>query len=117
MNTEGYKSKEYGQPTKRFVQTMQLKDDSELMKEYRKAHDKDHFWREIEEGIKAVGILEMEIYILGDRLVMIVDAPLDFCWDEAMARLATLPDRRNGNAMWRCSRNVPPMPRLTRNGR
>ena len=46
MNTEGYKSKEYGQPTKRFVQTMQLKDDSELMKEYRKAHDKDHFWRE-----------------------------------------------------------------------
>ena len=48
MNTEGYKSKEYGQPTKRFVQTMQLKDDSELMKEYRKAHDKDHFWREIE---------------------------------------------------------------------
>ena len=70
MNTEGYKSKEYGQPTKRFVQTMQLKDDSELMKEYRKAHDKDHFWREIEEGIKAVGILEMEIYILGNRLVM-----------------------------------------------
>ena len=91
MNTEGYKSKEYGQPTKRFVQTMQLKDDSELMKEYRKAHDKDHFWREIEEGIKAVGILEMEIYILGNRLVMIVDAPQDFDWDKAMARLATLP--------------------------
>ena len=91
MNTEGYKSKEYGQPTKRFVQTMQLKDDSELMKEYRKAHDKDHFWREIEEGIKAVGILEMEIYILGNRLFMIVETPDDFNWDEAMARLATLP--------------------------
>lgn len=89
--TEGYKSKEYGVPTKRFVQTMELKDDSELIKEYRKAHDKAHFWREIEEGIKQVGILEMEIYILGNRLVMIVDAPLDFQWDEAMRRLATLP--------------------------
>ena len=31
--------------------------------------------------------------------------------------LPPCPDRRNGNAMWRCFRNVPPMPRLTRNGR
>ena len=91
METTGYRSKEYGQLTKRFVQTMELKDDCELIKEYRKAHDKEHFWKEIEEGIKQVGILEMEIYILGNRLVMIVDAPLDFDWDTAMKRLATLP--------------------------
>lgn len=91
METEGYRSKEYGQPTKRFVQTMELKDDCELIKEYKKAHDKQHFWHEIEEGIKKVGILEMEIYILQNRLVMIVDAPLDFNWDEAMQKLATLP--------------------------
>lgn len=89
--TEGYKSKDYGQPTKRFVQTMCLKDDSVLIRKYREAHDREHFWDEIKQGIKAVGILEMEIYILGNRLVMIVDAPVDFCWDEAMARLATLP--------------------------
>lgn len=91
METEGYRSKEYGQPTKRFVQTMQLKDDSELIRKYREAHDKEHFWHEIEEGIKQVGILEMEIYINGNTLVMIVDAPIDFNWDEAMAKLATLP--------------------------
>ena len=91
MHTEGFKTKEYRQPTKRFVQTMELKDDSELIREYRKAHDKEHFWREIGEGIRQVGILEMEIYILGNRLVMIVDAPLDFDWDSAMERLATLP--------------------------
>ncbi len=91
METTGYKSKEYKQPTKRFVQTMELKNDSELIKEYRKAHDKEHFWKEIEEGIKQVGILEMEIYISGNRLVMIVDAPLDFDWNKAMETLATLP--------------------------
>ena len=38
-----------------------------------------------------MGILEMEIYILDNLLVMIVDAPADFNWDEAMKRLATLP--------------------------
>ena len=91
MATEGYKSKQYNQPTKRFVQTMELKDDSELIKKYKEAHDKEHFWEEIKQGIQAVGILEMEIYILGNRLVMIVDAPLDFDWDTAMAKLATLP--------------------------
>lgn len=91
MENEGYKSKMYGQPTKRYVQTMELKDDCELIRKYREAHDKAHFWDEIKQGIQAVGILEMEIYILGTRLVMIVDAPADFCWDEAMARLATLP--------------------------
>ena len=85
--TEGYKSKKYGVPTKRFVQTMDLKDDSELIRKYREAHDREHFWDEIKEGIKTVGILEMEIYILGNRLVMIVDAPVDFNWDTAMERL------------------------------
>ena len=89
--TEGYKSKQYGIPTKRYVQVMDLKDDSELISRYREAHDKEHFWREIGKGIKQVGILEMEIYIKDNHLVMIVDAPLDFDWDSAMAKLATLP--------------------------
>ena len=75
---EGYKTKEYGQPVKRYVQTMELKDSPELIKRYCEAHDKEHAWKEILAGIREVGILEMEIYILGNRLVMIVDAPLDF---------------------------------------
>ena len=76
---------------KRYVQTLDLSDDPEMIREYRKWHSEDFHWKEIREGIKAVGILEMEIYILGTRLVMIVDAPEDFDWTEAMNRLATLP--------------------------
>ena len=91
MKTEGYRIKEYRQPVKRYCQTLDLNGDSELIAKYREAHDKQHFWHEIGEGIRQVGILEMEIYILGNRLVMIVETPLDFQWDEAMARLATLP--------------------------
>ena len=89
--TEGFRVKEYHGPVKRYCQTMELKNDSAWIKRYREAHSQPRFWPEIEEGIKSVGILEMEIYILGNRLFMIVETPLDFDWDSAMARLATLP--------------------------
>jgi len=88
---EGYKQKEYGQAVKRYCQTLDLKDDPELIAKYREAHSRYKFWPEIREGIQQVGILEMEIYILGNHLFMIVETPLDFEWDVAMARLATLP--------------------------
>ena len=88
---EGYKVKEYKGPVKRYCRTMNLKDNPELIAEYRKRHSEENSWKEIREGIKQVGILEMEIYILGNRLFMIVETPLDFDWDSAMARLATLP--------------------------
>lgn len=78
-------------PTKRYCQTLDLKDDPALIAEYRKRHCENEAWPEILEGIRSVGILEMEIYILDNRLFMIVETPLDFDWDEAFARLATLP--------------------------
>ncbi len=88
---DGYGQKQYGVPTKRYVQTLELRSNEEARREYIKWHSKEYSWKEIRDGIREVGILEMEIYILGNMLVMIVDAPLDFDWDTAMARLATLP--------------------------
>lgn len=88
---DGYKQKTYTGKTKRYVQTLELRDDPEMIKEYLKWHSEEHHWKEIRDGIKEVGILEMEIYILGTKLVMIVDTPEDFNWQEAMDKLATLP--------------------------
>jgi L-rhamnose mutarotase len=88
---EGYSVKEYGQAVKRYVQTMELKDDAALIAEYQRRHSQGEAWPEILEGIRQVGILDMQIFILGTQLVMIVETPLDFDWDSAMARLATLP--------------------------
>ncbi len=82
---------QYNQPVKRYVQTLQLPNDPEKIKEYRKWHSEEFHWKEIREGIKAVGILEMEIYIFDTYLVMIVDTPIDFDWKTAMDKLATLP--------------------------
>ena len=87
----GYTQKTYACRTKRYVQTLDLRDDPEMIREYRKWHSEEFQWKEIRDGIRAVGILEMEIYILGTRLVMIVDAPEDFDWKSAMDKLATLP--------------------------
>ena len=87
----GYPQKVFGQQVKRFCQTMDLKDDPTLIARYVEAHSRLKSWPEIREGIRAVGILEMEIYILGNRLFMIVETPLDFEWSTAMKKLATLP--------------------------
>ena len=87
----GYKQKQHTGSIKRFVQTLTLSSNEEARREYIKWHSPEHNWKEIRNGIREVGIIEMEIYILGNTLVMIVDAPEDFDWGKAMARLATLP--------------------------
>ena len=91
MKENGYVVQEYKVPVKRYCQTMDLKDNPELIAEYVKRHSEAEAWPVIRAGIREVGILEMEIYILGTRLFMIVETPLDFDWETAMARLATLP--------------------------
>lgn len=88
---KGYVQQEYKGKVKRYCQTMELKGDDELIKKYIEAHSREQHWRDIREGIRSVGILEMEIYHLENRLFMIVEVPEDFNWDEAMARLSTLP--------------------------
>lgn len=88
---EGYIQTLSGGEIKRYVQYLEISDEPELVAQYRKWHSEEYNWKEVREGIRAVGILEMELYILGSKLVMIVDAPADFQWDEAMNKLATLP--------------------------
>lgn len=87
----GYPVQYYKQPVKRYCQTLDLKDNPELIAEYRKRHSETEHWAEIREGIREIGILEMEIYLLQNSLFMIVETPLNFEWETAMARLATLP--------------------------
>ena len=88
---DGYPVQQYHGPVKRYCQTLDLRDNPELIAEYRRRHSQEHIWKEVPEGIRQVGILEMEIYLLGTRLFMIVETPMDFDWDTAMARLGTLP--------------------------
>lgn len=88
---EGYIQKQYTGPIKRWVQTMDLRSNPELIAKYRQRHSKEEIWPEILQGIRECGLLEMEIYILGTRLVMICEAPADLDWDEAMRRMGEGP--------------------------
>jgi L-rhamnose mutarotase len=76
---------------KRYCKSMKLKDDPKLIEEYRKLHAMGASWPEITAGMKEVGIIDMEIYISGTTLFMIMDTRDDFNHEQAMAKLAKLP--------------------------
>lgn len=88
---ESYIPRHFDIPTKRYCQTLKLKNEPALIAEYERLHSAECSWKEIRDGIREVGILEMEIYRYENLLFMVVETPLDFDWDSAMARLATLP--------------------------
>lgn len=73
----------------RFVLTMDLQNDPQLIAKYEEAHR--NVWPEITQGIRSVGIERMDIYRLGTRMVMIMEMPEGLNREEAMKRLATLP--------------------------
>jgi len=78
-------------PFRRFCKTLLLEDDPQLIEEYKKVHAPGAAWPEITRGMREVGILDMEIYITGNRLFMIMDTVPDFDHERAMAELASKP--------------------------
>ena len=84
---------------KRYVQTLDLRNDPELIATYKYLHSREGVWQEILDGIRAAGIAEMEIYLCGTRLVMIVETPDDFDWDEGMRLMAAQPRQAEWEAL------------------
>ena len=83
-----YPSKNHYTEYKRYCKTLSLEDDPQLIEDYKKVHRKGAVWPEVTQGMTDVGILDMEIYIHGTQLFMIMDTRPDFEHDKAMARLA-----------------------------
>ena len=74
---------------RRFCLTLDLKDDPALIAEYKRYHEK--IWPEITQSIKGSGILDMEIYLLGNRLFMIMEVDQTFSFDAKAKADATNP--------------------------
>lgn len=55
----------------RYVQALDLQDDEQLMAEYRRLHQR--IWPEIASHLRQNGIVGMDIYQLGNRLVMVME--------------------------------------------
>lgn len=63
---------------KRFVWTLLLEEDPELLTEYRKSHSIGQAWPEITKNMKQVGVKDMEIYLHGTQAILIMDTKPDF---------------------------------------
>lgn len=62
--------------TSRHCFTLDLKDDPDLIAEYRRHHQ--NVWPEILESLRGSGIEELQIYLLGARMFMIMDVNSSF---------------------------------------
>jgi len=64
---------------RRFCLTLDLKDDPKLIAEYKRYHEE--IWPDITQSIKDSGIADMEIYLLGTRMFMIMEVNESFSFE------------------------------------
>ena len=60
----------------RYCLTLDLKDDAEAIAAYKRYHEK--IWPEVKKSLLDAGVLEMEIYLWGTRMFMIMDVDAAF---------------------------------------
>ena len=64
--------------TRRYCYSCDLKDDPQLIAEYKEYHAEGNAWPEVTQSIKDAGIRDMEIYLIGNRMFMIVEVDDSF---------------------------------------
>ena len=50
MKEDGYRVKSYSEPVKRYCQTLDLKENPELIERYKYLHSSEASWKEIRDG-------------------------------------------------------------------
>ena len=92
---------------KRFVLMTDLKNDQAVIDRYRQYHH--HVWPEVLRSLRAVGVAQMDIYILGRRLVMIMDVADGLDFRRAFARhTASSPRVAEWERLMRSMQEPPP---------
>jgi L-rhamnose mutarotase len=91
---------------KRFALALDLKDDAALIAEYERYHQR--IPDAIEASIRAAGITGLEIYRIGNRLFMVLEADDTFSFEQKAALDAQNPDVQAWEAlMWRFQQALP----------
>jgi L-rhamnose mutarotase len=92
--------------TTRYCFALDLINDVELIEEYKKQHRQ--VWPEVEASLLASGVSSLEIYLVENRLFMILEADIDFRLeektrlDEANARV-----QEWERLMWKYQKSLP----------
>jgi L-rhamnose mutarotase len=91
---------------RRFCLTLDLKNDPKLIAEYKRYHEK--IWPDISQSIKDSGIEDMEIYLLGTRMFMIMDVNESFSFEaKANADLLNPKVQEWEKLMWSFQKPLP----------
>ena len=69
--------------------TLDLQDDPHKIAEYKRHHEK--IWPEIRDSLFDAGVTDMEIYLVGTRMFMIMDVTPDFSFEKKAAMDAANP--------------------------
>jgi L-rhamnose mutarotase len=92
--------------TQKFCLALDLKDDTQLIAEYKAYHQK--VWPEIIQSIKESGITVLDIYNVGNRMFMIIEAKEDFSFDKKSAMDASNPKVQEWEElMWQFQQALP----------
>ena len=91
---------------RRFCLTLDLKEDPKLIAEYRRYHQK--IWPEIARSIKDSGVQDLEIYLLGTRMFMIMEVNEHFSFEAKGRADQSNPKMQDWeNLMWRFQQSLP----------
>ena len=92
--------------TQKFCLALDLKDDAQLMREYKAYHQK--VWPEIIQSIKESGITVLEIYNVGNRMFMIIEGDDHFSFEKKSAMDANNPKVQEWeDLMWQFQQALP----------
>jgi len=91
---------------RRFCLTLDLKNDPALIAEYKRYHER--IWPTIAKSIKDSGIEDMEIYLLGTRMFMIMEVGESFSFEAKAKADSANPKVREWEAlMWKFQQALP----------
>ncbi len=65
-----------------FCLTLDLRDNVDLVREYEEYHKPGNVWPEVIDGIRATGILDMQIYRSGLQLIMVMTVSDTFSFEK-----------------------------------
>ena len=65
-----------------FCLTLDLRDNVDLVREYEEYHKPGNVWPEVIDGIRAAGILDMQIYRSGLQLIMVMTVSDTFSFEK-----------------------------------
>ncbi|WP_299664975.1 L-rhamnose mutarotase [uncultured Polaribacter sp.] len=94
--------------TKRYCFSCDLKDDAKLIAAYKEYHKAGNAWPEITKSIKDAGIVDMEIYLTGNRMFMIMEVDEMFSLHKKAEMDAENPKVTEWeNLMWKYQQELP----------